>query len=134
MTRMSESMTPEEEAEQKDQKLLSENKAKIDSIMQLLKDMDDRDKAEDRVNEARGKTMDASRVKSDRVFHNHGGKKVAVSRGASENLELGDALELHMRTREHGADLHRALERAAETRVRILDRIMDRHMGKGGAG
>ena len=122
-------VSPEEEADKEDHKMLSENNQKIKSIMQLLKEMNDRDKAEDRVKEAREKTTAMERSKSDRVFHEHGGKRVAITRAASEHLELGDALELHMRTRSHGADLHKALERAAETRVKILDRIMDRGLG-----
>ena len=123
-------LTPEEEAEQKDQKLLSENKAKIDSIMQLLKEMEDRKTAEAKVEEAREKIKGGG--KTDRVFHNHGGKKVAVTRGASEFLVLGDALELHIQTRQHGADLHKALERAAEARVGILNRMVVRKIGQGG--
>jgi hypothetical protein len=122
-------LSPEEEADREDHRMLSENKKKIESILKLLKETNDREKAEDRVGEAREKTTAMARPKSERVFHEHGGKRVAVTRGASEHLELGDALELHMRTRAHGKDLHKALERAAETRVLILDRIMERGVG-----
>lgn len=125
----SEGVSPEEEREREDHRLLSENSQKIESIMQLLKEMNDRETAEARVREARAKAAEGRLDKSDRVFHDHGGKKVAVTRQASEHLELGDALELHIKTRAHGADLHRALERAAEERVTILERIMERAMG-----
>ena len=121
-------LSPEEEADREDQKELAANKAKIESIMQLLKDLKDREKAEDLVGEWREKAGDG-KGKGDRVFHEHGGKRVAVTRGASEHLRLGEALELYIQTKEHGADLHKALERAAERRVALLDRVVQRGLG-----
>jgi hypothetical protein len=119
-----------EEEEQEDQRLLMDNKAQIESIMQLAKEMNDRERAEEMVKEARER-VSGNGVKSDRVFHDHKGKRVAISRGASEHLGLGDALELLLRTRQHGADLHRTLEKAAERRVEILERILARGGAKG---
>jgi hypothetical protein len=121
-------LSPEEEAEREDQKELMENRGKIESIMQLIKELNDREKAEELVNEWRVKVGDGN-GKGDRVFHEHKGKRVTVTRHASEHLKLGEALELYIQTKEHGADLHRALERAAERRVALLDRVLKRGLG-----
>jgi hypothetical protein len=164
--------TPEQEAEERDRKLLAENAARIEGIVKLMHEKENRETADRKVEEARlrvrseeaggedepgaagssggqpvssggqpvssGGIMDglpglgdnASRGgksrKSSMVFHPYKGKRVPITTKASRYLELGDALELQLQTREHGRDLLRALHGAAATRVKILERIVAR--------
>jgi hypothetical protein len=144
--------TPEQEAEERDRKLLAENAARIEGIVKLLLENENRETADRKVDEARMRIQaeeadgsggavanesgsvntsdakDGRGRKSSTVFHPYNGKRVPITTKASRYLELGDALELQLRTREHGRDLLRALHGAAATRVRILERILERGM------
>lgn len=164
--------TPEEEAEERDRKLLAENAARIEAIIKLLMDGDNRETADRKVAESRerveedwedqlstefnrgrediaGTLLGGSTVTSthgrqaggangvfgqgstgkgrNMVFHPYKGKRVPITSKASRFLELGDALELQLRTMEHGQDLLRALHGAAVTRVKILERLIARN-------
>jgi len=139
--------TPEQEAEEKDRKLLAENAARIEGIVKLLLDKESRDTADRKVIDARlrvqaeeagggsssefdgqiGGGAEGGRARS-MVFHPYKGKRVPITTKASRFLELGDALELQLQTREHGRDLLRALHGAAATRVRILERLLEKGM------
>ena len=154
--------TPEEEAEERDRKLLAENAARIEEIVKLLLDGESRDTADNKVEESRlrvrqdnedeegaqdgadsaenvggyagtllGGAFNSAKENGGRrrsmVFHPYKGKRVAITSKASRLLELGDALELQLKTREHGRDLLRALHGAAVTRVNILERLLLRN-------
>jgi hypothetical protein len=119
-------LSPEEEAEQRDAKLLAENSAKIEEIMKLLQNGDSRGSADERAQTARGRVAEAGGGGRGAVFHPHQGKRVPVGDLTSRYLELCGALELQIKTREHGADLLRSLHGAAQTRVTILERCLAR--------
>ena len=132
-------LTGEEEAEQEDKKLLAENTAKLDLVMQLLLAGENRDSANRKAEEARGKVgMDSregmeetggGRVrgeKTERIFHSYRGKRVPIRRGAANYLELANALEAQIKTREVGGDLLDALDRLAQNRIEILERQLKR--------
>lgn len=119
-------LTPKEEAEQEDKKLLAENAGKLQDIMQLILDGNTRRVAKERVCEAKGKMAGKRRADSGMVFHLHQGKRAAVTQTNSETLALGDALEGMIQTSRYGADLQAALQRVAKQRVEILERQLGR--------
>ena len=127
----SSTLTPKEQAEQEDRKLLSDNNKKIQEIMQLLCDGSSQDVAKQRVREARDRFSDKDTRQS--VFHPYKGKRAPVSRGASNYLELGDALELTLMTSQYNSDLQKALTACSKKRVEILERMLKRGIGGGRA-
>jgi hypothetical protein len=115
-------LSPKEQAEQEDRKLLSESNQKIQEIMQLLSNGETRSKAKDRVLEAKSNIKVKSR--GDTVFHPYKGKRTPVTQDASNHLLLGDALELLLTTSQHNADLHRSLMFQAKRRIEALERLL----------
>jgi hypothetical protein len=118
------SLTPKEQAEQEDKKLLAENGKKIQEVMQLIGDGDTRTTAKTKLNEARTRTKVGGKGKM--VFHPYNGKRTPVSQEASDFLALGNALELSILTSQHNNDLQNALTRLARERVDILERVLNR--------
>ena len=64
--------------------------------------------------------------KTGRIFHSYRGKRVPIRRGAANYLELANALEAQIKTREVGGDLSDALDRLAQNRIEILERQLKR--------
>lgn len=129
-------LTKEEEEEKLDQQLLVKNTAKIDAIMQLLADGEDRDSSMEKVKRARQRVRDSEDDKEsedtgrpargETIFHPYRGKRVAIRAKTGKVLELGDALELQIEARQHGKNLLRSLHAAAVERVGILERQLGR--------
>jgi hypothetical protein len=116
-------LSPEEEAQKEDERLLAENKRKIEEILKLIDDGTDQDSTLARVNEAQGRVDTHYQGK---VFHPHQGRRIALSGHTSNTLLLAEALEMHLRTRRHGADLHKSLSNLSRQRVRLLQRVLQR--------
>jgi hypothetical protein len=123
-------LTPKEQAEQEDRKLLAKTNQDIQGIMQLLSDGNTREVIKQKVKEAREKI----KTKGQRmVFHPYGGKKPPVSQEASNFLALGDALELMLAASQHNSDLLKALSTSSKKRVEVLERLIKSHAtGSGG--
>jgi hypothetical protein len=129
-------LTKEEEEEKRDKELLMQTTAKIDGIVQLLMDGNDRNTATEKVNKARLRANENENDeeheergkprRKEMVFHPYKGKRVAIAAKTSKILELGDALELQIQTNEHGENLLRSLQASALTPVRILERQLRR--------
>jgi hypothetical protein len=117
-------LSPKEQAEQEDRKLLRESNQKIQEIMQLLSDGDTHLTAKAKVKEAKEKVKMRSHSQS--VFHPYKGKRTPVSQDASNYLALGDALELMLTTSQHHLDLQKALTACCKKRVEILERLLRR--------
>jgi hypothetical protein len=115
-------LSPKEQAEQEDRKLLSESNQKIQEIMQLLSDGETRSKAKDKVWDAKNKLKVKSR--GDTVFHPYKGKRTPVTQEASNYLMLGDALELLLTTSQHNSDLNKSLMSQAKRRIEALERLI----------
>ena len=115
-------LTPKEQAEQEDRKLLGESNQKIQEIMQLLSDGETRSKAKDKVWDAKNKLKVKSR--GDTVFHPYKGKRTPVTQEASNYLMLGDALELLLTTSQHNSDLNKSLMSQAKRRIEALERLI----------
>jgi hypothetical protein len=116
-------LSPEEEAQKKDEQLLAQNERDVAEILELIDGRTDRAEAERRVGEAQG-LVDERREGT--VFHPSGGRKVAIRHHASNLFRLSDALVLSMKTKRHGEDLHKSLESHLKQRVKILQRMMKR--------
>jgi len=117
-------LSPKEEAEKEDRKLLSEENKHIQEIMQLLSDGDTHATARQKVNDAKNKMRLKNHAHS--VFHPYKDKRIAMTQEASRNLVLGDALELMLTTSQYHADLNKALIKSSQRRVDILTRLISR--------
>jgi hypothetical protein len=115
-------LSPKEQAEQEDRKLLSESNQKIQEIMQLLNDGKTRSTAKEMVADAKSKLK--IKNKGESVFHPYKGKRTPVTQEASNHLQLGDALELLLTTSQHNADLQKALVTQAKKRIDALERLL----------
>jgi hypothetical protein len=120
-------LSPEEEAEREDEQKLAENGNKIEEIIQLLHEKEDRDTAQSKVAERYGLV---GRKEPGRRFHDHKGKKIPMSAHTSNLMGLTEALELQIKTGKHGRDLHRALQGLTVRRVAILERMLRRVSGE----
>ena len=118
-----EALSPEEEAQKEDERLLAENKRRIEEVLKLIGDGADQDTTLNSVNEAQGR-VDTHH--HGRVFHPHQGRRIALHGHTSNTLLLAEALEAHLRTRRHGADLHKALGNLSRQRVKLLQRVLQR--------
>ena len=118
------SLSPKEQADQEDRKLLRESNQKIQEIMQLICDGDTREIARMKVHDAQEKTKVKNKGKS--VFHPYKGRRTPVSQEASNYLALGDALELMLTTSQYNSDLQRALTECCKKRVDVLERLLRR--------
>ena len=116
-------LSPEEEAQREDERLLAENKRKIEEVLKLIEEGTDRDVTLRRVGEAQGR-VDAHH--QGRVFHAHQGRRIPLHGHTSNTLLLAEALEMHLKARRHGADLHKALGNLSRQRVRLLQRVLER--------
>jgi hypothetical protein len=76
-----------------------------------------------RVGEAQGR-VDAHH--QGRVFHAHQGRRIPLHGHTSNTLLLAEALEMHLKAKRHGADLHKALGNLSRQRVRLLQRVLER--------
>ena len=115
--------SPEEEAQQEDERLLAQNKTDIEEVLRLIEDGTDRDTAALRVAEAQ---LRVDSKHQGRVFHAHQSRKIALHGHTSNTLLLAEALELHLRTKRHGADLHRTLGSLSRQRFKLLQRVHQR--------
>ena len=122
--------------EEKDEQRLREIEERICDLTELLSGSVTRESADDRIGESR------ERVKSGkgeprpflRVFHEHGGKKIATTRRTQSKLMLADALKLRIRVGKHAQDLEHALHILVREQVEILERQLERVGKKRGVG
>lgn len=117
-------LSPKEQAEQEDRKLLRESNQKIQEIMQLLSDGNTQAIAKEKVKDAKERVKIKSHGQS--VFHPYKGKRTPVSQEASNYLALGDALELMLTASQHNSDLQKALVACCKKRVDVLERLLRR--------
>ena len=120
---MSEKLSPEEEAEKEDQRLLKENKSKIDEIIELILSKKDREVAKQEVDKA---AQEVDMHSQGMVFHDHKGKKIAIHNQTSKLIKFAEAIEVEMKTQKHGRDLHKALANLCRYRIKLLKRIQNR--------
>lgn len=116
-------LSPEEEAQQEDERKFAQNTRDIEEVLRLIEEGTDRSVSERRVAEAQGRVDEGHQGK---VFHSHKSRKIPIHGHTSHLLQLADALELHMRTKRHGMDLHKALGSLSRQRVRLLKRMLER--------
>jgi hypothetical protein len=122
--------------EEKDEERLREIEERIEDLTELLSRGATRDSADDKVADSR------ERVKSGkgeprpflRVFHEHGGKKIATTRRTQSKMMLADALKLRIRVGKHAQDLEHALHILVREQVEILERQLERVGKKRGVG
>lgn len=114
--------------EEKDEERLREIEAKITDLIELLHTGTTRDSADSKVSEHR------ERVKSGkgeprpllRVFHDHGGKRIATTRRTQSKMQLADSLKMRIRVGKHAQDLEHALHILVREQVEILERQLER--------
>ena len=116
-------LSPAQEAQQEDEKQLAQNKQDIEEVLKLIAEQTDRKEAEKRLMEAETRVEEGHQG---RVFHAHQARKIPLHGHTSHLLHLAEALELSMRTKRHGEDLHRSLGNLSRHRVKLLRRIMER--------
>ena len=92
-------------------------------MLKLIAEQTDRKEAEKRLMEAETRVEEGHQG---RVFHAHQARKIPLHGHTSHLLHLAEALELSMRTKRHGEDLHRSLGNLSRHRVKLLRRIMER--------
>jgi hypothetical protein len=116
-------LSPEEEAQKKDEQYLAQNTREIEEILSLLDSGVDRDEAEKRVGDAKA---DVESRRQGMVFHDHKGRRIAVRGHVSNLLRLAQAKEVSLITKRHHKDLHKALYVKVRRRNELLDRIHER--------
>jgi len=120
--------------EEKDEERLREIEERIEDLTDLLNQGITRHSADDRVSDSR------DRVKSGKgeprpllkVFHDHGGKRIATTRRTQSKMMLADSLKLRIRIGKHAQDLEHALHILVREQVEILERQLE-GVGKKGA-
>jgi hypothetical protein len=117
-------LTPAEQAEQEDRKLLSECNQKIQEVMQLLSEGNTQSTVKQRVSDAKNRIGAPHKEGRGMVFHPYKGKRTPVTQEASDQLVLGEALELMLTLSEHTADLQKDILRLGKKRVAILERLL----------
>lgn len=120
---MSTEISPAEEAQREDERLLSENKRNIEEVLKLIEEQTDREESNRRLLEAEERV---GRQHKGKVFHNHQSKKIPLHSHTSNMLLLADALEHRMRTLRHDEDLHRSLGNLSRQRITLLKRVLER--------
>ena len=121
--------------EEKDEERLREIEERIEDLTDLLNQGITRHSADDRVSDSR------DRVKSGKgeprpllkVFHDHGGKRIATTRRTQSKMMLADSLKLRIRIGKHAQDLEHALHILVREQVEILERQLEGVGKKGGA-
>ena len=116
-------LSPAEEAQKEDEKLLTQNSKDIEEVLKLIEEQTDREKASKGLAEAE---VRVEGQQQGRVFHAHQSRKIPLHGHTSNLLRLAEALELHMRTLRHGQDLHRSLGNLSRQRVKVLKRVLER--------
>jgi hypothetical protein len=119
--------------EEKDEERLREIEERMTDLTDLLSEGVTRESADARVGEHR------DRVKSGKgeprpllkVFHDHGGKRIATTRRTQSKMMLAEALKLRIRVGKHAQDLEHALHILVKEQVEILERQLER-VGKKG--
>ena len=120
--------------EEKDEERLREIEEKICDLTELLSQGVTRESADANIGDAR------ERVKSGKgeprpllkVYHDHGGKRIATTRRTQSKMMLADHLKLRIRVGRHAQDLEHALHILVREQVEILERQLER-VGKKGA-
>lgn len=125
MSKKPKPLSPEEEAQKEDKQLLSRIERDVEEIMGLIENKTDRTEAERRLAEAQG-VVDEK--KQGTVFHHHskGNRKIPLRHHTSNLFKLAEAIELSMKTKRHGEDLHKALDNHVRHKIRVLQRVMKR--------
>ena len=117
-------LSPAEEAQREDEKLLSENNRAIEEVLQLIDDSTDREEAERRVEAAEARVLERQEGK---VFHDHKARKIPLHGHTSNMLQLAGALELYLKTRLPSlAGSAQIAEQPGPAAVKILKRILER--------
>ncbi len=117
-------LSPAEQAEQEDKKKLRECNQKIEEVMQLLSEGSTQTTAKQKVSEARNRLSAMRKEGRGMVFHPYRGKRTPVTQEASDQLVLGEAMELMLLTSQHHADLQKDLSNLATRKVEILKRLL----------
>jgi hypothetical protein len=120
--------------EEKDEERLRELEAKIADLVELIHTGTTRDSADVEVDDHR------DRVKSGkgeprpllRVFHDHGGKRIATTRRTQSKMHLANSLKARIRVGKHPQDLEHALHIHVREQVEILERQLEQVGMKGG--
>jgi len=120
--------------EEKDEERLRGIEERIEDLTDLLNQGITRNSADDRVSDSR------DRVKSGKgeprpllkVFHDHGGKRIATTRRTQSKMMLAESLKLRIRIGKHAQDLEHALHILVREQVEILERQLE-GVGKKGA-
>jgi hypothetical protein len=121
--------------EEKDEERLREIEERICDLTELLSKGVTRDSADAEIGEARervesGKGEPRPLLK---VYHEHGGKKIATTRRTQSKMMLAHSLKLRIRVGRHAQDLEHALHILVREQVEILERQLERVGKKGGA-
>lgn len=120
---MASELSPAEEAQKEDEKLLAQNQRDIEEVLALIEEQTDREEAARRLAEAEERT---GQLRQGMIFHSHQSRRIPMHSHTSDLLQLAEALELSMRTLRHGKDLQRALGSLSRQRVKLLKRILQR--------
>lgn len=125
MSKKAKTLSPEEEAQKEDEQILTQIEQNVEEILQLIEDKTDRSEADKRLLEAQ--TM-VDEKRQGTVFHQHskGNRKIPLRHHTSNLFKLAEALELSMKTKRHGEDLHKALDNHIRHKIRVLQRVMER--------
>lgn len=121
--------------EERDVERLREVEARLSDIVDLLQRGATRESADDGVRTARQR-VDSGEGEARpllRVYHDHGGKRIATTRRTQSKMQLADALKLRMRVGGHPRDLEHALHLLVREQVEILERQLARAGGGAGA-
>jgi uncharacterized protein YtpQ (UPF0354 family) len=121
------SLTDKEAQIREDEQFLSKNERDIDQILQLIDDGTDQTEADRLLAEAQ-EMVDAK--KRGTVFHHHtkGNRKITLNHHTSNLIKLSNALELGLKTKRYGRDLHKELEANLEKRIEVLQRVVRRKL------
>ena len=117
--------SPKEEEQAEVEKLLSQNAMDIEEVLKLIGDNTDAEEMERRVQETQKMVEEGHQG---RVFHDHKGKKIPLTKHTSHLLKLAGELEVQLKTKRHGKDLHKSLSALARQRVKLLKRVMEKEL------
>jgi hypothetical protein len=125
-TNKTKKLSPEEEKEREENKILSETNQKIEEIILLLQENHTRDSSAEEVEKLKyeldhdsDSEIGIEAHKS--VFHLHKGKRIAMKIKNSKLLKIADAMEIKLKTHSHRDDLNKALTTHVMRKIKILD-------------
>jgi hypothetical protein len=128
MSKKKDGLSPEEEAQKKDEQYLSKNKSDIEEVVQMMIDGTTRAGVESKIEELKELV---GREEQSRIFHTHkNGKKVPMSHKLSHMIKLSESMELHLKTLSHGENLHASLTGLVNSRIKVLGRVRERGLFK----